>query len=171
MYVSIWLKVLKILSKMRQNCKKKSFALTPCCVFLRHLDFSWVCNTGMSYFRVNLEQCSAIALWSELKKKIWSKSGRPYDSCPKAKNLHGLIAWNILWSHFQEGNHCVYPVFFLVLQLFFLVGWGDLFLAWNLRKPDGGGGQFSKKKLRFAVFWHVWHLNAKFMKYFAIVTF
>ena len=159
---------------MRPNCVKKIFYTRLVLRFQKELRVLvgtiW---ESMSYYSLFWSHFGAvfhstIALWSKLKKKFffWSKSGRPYDSCPKAKNLHGLIAWNTFCGPILKREITVFTQFFWFRSCSSCVGWGDLFLAWNLRKPDGG--QFSKKKLRFAVFWHVWHLNAKFMKYFAI---
>ena len=70
-----------------------------------------------------MEQCSAIAaLWSKLKKKFfWSKSGRPYDSCPKAKNLHGLIAWNTFCGPIFKREITVFTQFFFGFAVVLLV--------------------------------------------------
>ena len=66
MYVSIFLKVLKILSKMRPKLWKN--ILHSPCAFKRHLDYHGY-DTGMLYrrfFGVNLEQCSAITCSSSM---------------------------------------------------------------------------------------------------------
>ena len=118
---------MKILSNMRQNCVRKIFYIRLVLWFLKEFRFLvgtiWesisYCPLFWSHFGAVFRHSSSMV---KVEKKFffWSKSGRPYDSCPKAKNLHGLIAWNTFCGPIFKREITVFTQFFLVSQLFFL---------------------------------------------------